>query len=99
MSLVRKRAVVGDVMMSLGTLAVLVAILAAYDDRMRQEVMLRVNGDPSAQMATRARRPTRCWRWSSPCADHSIEHAPMVIFVVLAVVRSGSCCGHKDICR
>jgi hypothetical protein len=89
-SLVRKRAIVGDVMMSLGTLAVLIAILASFDERMRQEVMLRVHGDPSAQMANAsATAHSLMATVITVVRSYSIEHAPMVIFVVLAVVLLG----------
>jgi len=89
-SLVRKRAIVGDVMMSMGTLAVLIAILASFDERMRQEVMLRVHGDPSAQMASAtASAHSLMATVITVVRSYSIEHAPMVIFVVLAVVLLG----------
>jgi hypothetical protein len=85
-SLVRKRAI-GDVMMSMGTVAVLLAILTAYDDRMREQVMVRLHGDPSAQMASAGAsiRALSAVVFSA-ARDQSIEHAPLVIFVLLATV-------------
>jgi hypothetical protein len=84
-SLVRKRAI-GDVMMSVGTLAVLIAILTAYDDRMREQVM-RVQGDPSAHMASAGATIRSISAVVFTAAkNQSIEHAPLVIFVLLATI-------------
>lgn len=86
MSLVRKHAI-GDVIMSMGTVAVLIAILAAKDERMRHEVMLRVHGDPSAQMASAgATIHSLTAVVISVVKTQSIEHAPLVIFVLAATV-------------
>jgi len=74
-------------MMSVGTLGVLIAILAAFDERMREQVMLRVNGSPSAQMANAgATVRTLSAVVFDVVKDQSIEHAPLVIFVLLATV-------------
>jgi hypothetical protein len=85
-SLVKKRAV-GDALMSVAALAVLITILAAMDERMRKEVMLRVNGDPSAQIASAtATVNSLAAVVIDAVRDQSIEHAPLVIFVLLAGV-------------
>ena len=86
MSLVKKRAV-GDALMSVAALAVLITILAAMDERMRKEVMLRVNGDASAQIASAtATVNSLAAVVIDAVRDQSIEHAPLVIFVLLAGV-------------
>jgi hypothetical protein len=85
-SLVRKRAV-GEALMSISGLAVLVATLAAMDERMREQVMLRVNGDPAAQLSNAsATVQSLTATILTAVRDQSIEHAPLVIFVVIGAV-------------
>jgi hypothetical protein len=77
----------GDAVLSVGALGVLITVLAAMDQRMREQVMLRIHGDPSAQLssASATLRSLTAIVVKS-VHDQSIEHAPMVIFVLLAVV-------------
>ena len=89
MSLVRKRAM-GDALMSMSGLVVLVATLAAMDERMRHEVMLRINGDPAAQLSSAGATVRSLTAVIIEAVrDQSIEHAPLVIFVVIGVVLLG----------
>jgi hypothetical protein len=85
-SLVRKRAI-GDAVMSLGAVGAIVCVLAALDERVREQLMLRINGDPSAQIATAgATMRSLTAVVVDAVKDQSIEHSPLVIFVLIAVV-------------
>ena len=77
----------GDALMSMSGLVVLVATLAAMDERMRQEVMLRINGDPAAQLSSAGATVRSLTAVIIEAVrDQSIEHAPLVIFVVIGAV-------------
>jgi hypothetical protein len=81
-SLVRRRAI-GDALMSMGALIVLLGMLAAFDDRVREQLSLRMSpGQPTAQIA-QAGATVRSLSsvFIEAVRDQSIEHAPMVIFV------------------
>jgi hypothetical protein len=86
-SLVRKRAI-GDAVMSVSALVVLFGMLAAFDPRVREQIALRMEpGQPSAQVA----QASAALRSLSAVVieavrDQSIEHAPMVIFVLVGTV-------------
>jgi len=85
-SLVRKRAV-GEALMSVMGLGVLIATLAAMDERMREQVMLRVNGDPAAELASAGATVRSLTAVVVEAVrDQSIEHAPLVIFVVIGAL-------------
>jgi hypothetical protein len=86
-SLVRRSAI-GDALMSMGALIVLLGILAAFDPRVREQVSLSLSpGAPSAQIA-QASTTVRSLSGVviDAVRDQSIEHAPMVIFVMAGVV-------------
>ena len=87
MSLVRKRAV-GDALISVGALGVLIAMLAAFDPRVREQISLRVSaGQPAAQVANAEATVRNLASVVFTAArEQSIEHAPLVIFVLLATV-------------
>ena len=77
----------GDALMSMSGLVVLVATLAAMDERMRQEVMLRINGDPAAQLSSAGATVRSLTAVVVEAVrDQSIEHAPLVIFVVIGAL-------------
>jgi hypothetical protein len=86
-SLVRKRAV-GDALMSMAALLVLIATLALIDDRVRDQISRSLApGQPSAQVA----QAGATLRGLSSVVfvavrDQSIEHAPMVTFVLAGTV-------------
>jgi hypothetical protein len=84
-SLVRKRAI-GEALVSVGTLCVLIAILATFDPRVKEQLSMRV-GAPSVQMANAEATARSLMSVVFVAArDQSIDHAPLVIFVVLAIV-------------
>ena len=87
MSLVRKRAI-GDTLISMGTLCVLIAMLAAFDARVREQISMRVSaGQPAAQVANAEATVRNLASVVILAArDQSIEHAPLVIFVLAATV-------------
>jgi len=85
-SLVRKRAI-GDGLISLGMLCVLIAMLAAFDGRVREQISLRVSGQPAAQVASAEATVRNLASVVILAArDQGIEHAPLVIFVLAATV-------------
>ena len=86
MSLVRKRAI-GDALISVTALCALIALLAAFDPRVREQISMRVASQPAAQMANAEATVRNLASVVFVAArDQSIEHAPMVIFVLLAIV-------------
>jgi hypothetical protein len=83
-----KRRAIGEGLISVGALCALVALLATFDPRVKQEILTRVNaGNPAGQMAS-AEATVRGLTSVVMVAtrDYSLEHAPMVTFVLLAVV-------------
>jgi len=86
-SLVRKRAI-GDALISVAALCALIAMLAAFDVRVREQISMRVSaGQPAAQVANAEATVRNLASVVFLAArDQSIEHAPMVIFVLLAIV-------------
>jgi hypothetical protein len=89
-SLVRKRAI-SEVLVSMGALCALIAMLAAFDPRVREQIALRVSaGQPAAQVASAEATVRNLATVMFVAArDQSIEHAPLVIFVVAASVLLG----------
>ena len=87
MSLVRKRAI-GDALISVGALCALIGLLAAFDARVREQISLRVGaGQPAAQVAhAEAAVRNLATVVFVAARDQSIEHAPLVIFVLAATV-------------
>ena len=86
-SLVRKRAI-GDALISVGALCALIGLLAAFDARVREQISLRVGaGQPAAQVAhAEAAVRNLATVVFIAARDQSIEHAPLVIFVLAATV-------------
>jgi hypothetical protein len=86
-SLVRKRAI-GEALISVGSLCVLIAALAAFDPRVREQFSMRLAaGQPAAQVASAEATVRSLVSVVFVAArEQGIEHAPMVIFVLLAVV-------------
>jgi len=83
----RKRPVVGDAVVSLSTLGVLVLALVAIDDRVREQIVLRIGRGPTAQIADVGSRIGDVAMIVAVAArDQSIEHAPLMIFVLAASV-------------
>ena len=74
--------------MSMGALIVLFGMLAAFDGRVREQIALRMSpGQPTAQVA-QAGAALRSFSavMFEAVRDQSIEHAPMVIFVLVGTV-------------
>ena len=86
-SLMRKRAI-GDALISVGALCALIGILVAFDARVREQISMRVGAGQSAVQVAKAEATVRNLASVVIVAarDQSIEHAPLVIFVLAATV-------------
>jgi len=86
-SVVLKRRVLNDAVVSLAALIVLLGTLVAIDDRVREQISMRVHAGPASQFADFGSgvRDVAAIVASAARAQ-SIEHAPLVIFVVAATV-------------
>ena len=86
--MVRMRRGFGDVLMSLGALLVLMVILAAIDGRVREQISLRLgSGTTSAQLAGAGVTVRNLADVIVEAVRYqSIEHAPLVLFVIAALV-------------
>jgi hypothetical protein len=83
----RRRHVVGDTLISASTLTALLLALVAIDDRVREQIALRVSAGPGAQIADVGARVRDVAAIVAVAArDQSIEHAPLVMFVLAATV-------------
>ena len=83
----RKRRLINDALVSASALILLLLALVAIDDRVREQIMMRVNAGPSAQIADIGSRLQDVAAIVAAAArDQSIEHAPLMIFVVAATV-------------
>lgn len=82
------RRVYGDVLGSLAALAVIVAALLAVDDRVREQVALRFTGAASKADLVHAGARVRDLTVVvfDAARDQSLEHAPLMIFVLAASV-------------
>jgi hypothetical protein len=86
-SVVTKRAI-GDAVMSVGALCALIALLISFNPSLRDEVSMRIAaGRPGVQAANLESTVRNVASVLFVAArDQSIEHAPLVIFVLLAIV-------------
>jgi hypothetical protein len=79
---------IGDALISVGALAMLLAVLVSVDDRVRQQVSLRFTGGTAQSelrgVGVQVRDLTAVV--ISAARHQSIEHAPMVLFVLAAGV-------------
>jgi hypothetical protein len=86
--MVRIRRTFGDALISVGALLVLILMLAAFDTRVREQISLRIGtGRATAQVADAGvvvRDLTSVV--ATALRDQSIDHAPLVIFVLAATV-------------
>src|SRR5262245_27714654 len=86
-AVVLKRRFVKDAFVSLGALTLLMVTLVAIDERVREQITSRLHAGPSAQIADIGSRLQDVAAIVMVAAkNQSIEHAPMVIFVVAATV-------------
>ena len=77
----------GEALMSAGVLTILLLVLAAVDDRVREQISLRLAARPSVELAGAGERVRDLTTVIIDAArDQSIEHAPLVIFVLAAAV-------------
>lgn len=86
--MVRIRRAFGDALISVAALVALILMLAAFDGRVREQISLRIgSGRASAQVAD-AGAVVRNFTGvvADAVRDQSIEHAPLVIFVLAATV-------------
>jgi hypothetical protein len=85
---VRIRRPVGDALISVGALAMLLAVLVSVDDRVRQQVSLGLTpGTAQAELRGAGAQAHDLAAVLIDAARHqSIEHAPMMIFVFAASV-------------
>ena len=87
MSVVTKRAI-GDAVMSVGALCVLFVLLVSFNAPLREEVSRRVSaGRPTVQAANIESTVRNVASVLFVAArDQSIAHAPLVLFVLAAIV-------------
>ena len=87
MSVVTKRAI-GDAVMSVGALCVLFVLLVSFNAPLREEVSRRIGaGRPTVQAANMGATVRNVASVLFVAArDQSIEHAPLVLFVLAAIV-------------
>ena len=77
----------GEALMSAGALAILLLALVAVDDRVREQISLRLTTGPSVELANAGERVRDLTTVIVEAArDQSIEHAPLLIFVLAATV-------------
>ena len=77
----------GEALMSAGALAILLLALVAVDDRVREQISLRLTTGPSVELAHAGARVRDLTTVIVEAArDQSIEHAPLLIFVLAATV-------------
>ena len=86
--MVQIRRAVNDTLISVTALVALVVILASFDDRLRAQISLRIApGQASAQVADAgATVRSLAAVVMDAVRDQSIDHAPLVIFVLAASV-------------
>jgi len=77
----------GDALVSIGALAILLAVLVSVDDRVREQVSLRLNAQPSVELKAAGEQVRDLSSVVFQAArDQSIEHAPLMIFALTATV-------------
>ena len=76
-----------EVLMSAGTVIILLLVLVAYDERVREQVSRRVVAHPSMELAS-AGRQVRTFTnvIASAARDQGLGHAPLLIFTLAAGV-------------
>jgi hypothetical protein len=77
----------GEVLMSAGTVAVLLIALVAVDDRVREQISQRFMARPSVELASAGHQVRNVTSVIAEAArDQSLEHAPLLIFALAAAV-------------
>ena len=86
-SMARSRRVAIDALVSLSALTALLLALVAIDDRVREQIVLRISAGPTAQLADLGSRVRDVAAILAIAArDQSIEHAPLMIFALAGTV-------------
>jgi len=81
------RRALNEALMSVATVALLLLVLVAFDDRVRSEVRLRLTSHPTQQLAAAGEQARDLTSVIAQAArDQSVAHAPLVIFSVAATV-------------
>ena len=76
-----------EMLMSAGTVVLLLLVLIATDERVRDQVSLRVVAHPSIELAGAGRQVRDFTTVIMEAArDQSIDHAPMMIFALAGTV-------------
>ena len=76
-----------EALMSAGALTILLLALVALDDRVREQISLRLTTRPSVELVSAGERVRDLTTVIVEAAhDQTIEHAPLVIFVLAATV-------------
>jgi hypothetical protein len=73
--------------MSAGTVVILLLVLIGMDDRVREQLSLRVVAHPSVELASASRHLTDLSNVIAMAArEQSLSHAPLLIFSLAAAV-------------
>jgi hypothetical protein len=76
-----------EALMSAGTVVILLLVLIAFDDRVRDHVSRRIVAHPSAELASIGRQARDFTTVIATAArDQSLGHAPLMIFTLAAAV-------------
>lgn len=81
----RYRRVWGDAVMSAGVFAIVLIVLVSVDDRVREHVQTRMTETATLGGAAAQLGETGSVLWDA-VRTQSVEHAPMMTFVVIAAV-------------
>lgn len=86
--MVRIRRAFDDALISVGALIALILVLAAFDGRVREQISLRLGSGRASAQVIDAGVVVRDLTGvvADAVRDQSIEHAPLVIFVLAATV-------------
>jgi hypothetical protein len=77
----------GEVLMSVGTVAVVLLVLVAVDDRVRGEMSQRFLSNPTQQIVSAGQHASNLTTVIAVAArEQSLAHAPMLIFALAAAV-------------
>jgi hypothetical protein len=81
------RRVLNEAMLSAGALTLLLLVLVAVDDRVRDQISMRFMQNPEAELAGAGYRVRALTSIIAAAArEQSIEHAPLVIFALAAAL-------------
>jgi hypothetical protein len=76
-----------EALMSGGTVVVLLLVLIGFDDRVREQVSMRVHAGPSVELASAGRQLGDLTTVITHAArEQSLGHAPLLIFTLAAAV-------------